>query len=311
MKYTNKTGLSQSIADAIIAFAGDYDKVGWQSVTTLIDAPRAQLLRQRHEDEITEDIADLLWIFFGNMGHLIAERYADAGSIAEKRFILNFMDVELSLKPDLLARDPNEFNVFELQDFKFTSIYVLKAALQGRVKIEWERQMNVYVWALRKLGVEINKISLQVIARDWRGSEALREVGYPATPCGVIKIGIWDEKKAEDYITERINLYKKCMELSDDDLPECTQEERWADPDRWAIVKASSVESKNSGYRKALPKASGFLSRSEAALFMSKRDDYKDLLIEYRKGESRRCQRGYCKVASHCSQFRTSIAPAF
>ena len=38
MNYTNRTGLSDSIASAVKAFAQDYDKVGDYSVTTLIDS---------------------------------------------------------------------------------------------------------------------------------------------------------------------------------------------------------------------------------------------------------------------------------
>ena len=64
MKYTNNTNISSSIADAVESFNEDYDSVGWQSVTSLIDAPRAKLLRERHSDKITEDVADLLWSFF-------------------------------------------------------------------------------------------------------------------------------------------------------------------------------------------------------------------------------------------------------
>nr|BAR33769.1 hypothetical protein [uncultured Mediterranean phage uvMED] len=310
-KYTNRTNLSSSIADAIISYNEEYDKVGWQSVTSLIDSPRAVLLQQRHKDKTTEDIADLIWSFFGNMGHLIAERNASIGSMAERRFILKHKDREISFKPDLLERDPNEFNRFELNDFKFTSVYVLKSALKGYPKIEWVRQMNIYVWALQKLGYEISKINLHIIARDWRSSEAIRELDYPPNQCAVIEVPIWDEEKIQKYIDERIDLFKDVEGLSDDDLPFCSQEERWADPDRFAVVKKDSTASKSTGYRKALPKASSFTDRSEAQMFIQNREDRDTLEIEYRKGESRRCQRGYCKAAPFCNQFQEEINPPF
>ena len=42
----------------------------------------------------------------------------------------------ISFKPDLLERDPEDFNSFQLNDFKFTSVYVLKSALNGTPKVD-------------------------------------------------------------------------------------------------------------------------------------------------------------------------------
>lgn len=304
MKYTNNTNISSSIADAIISFNSDYDNVGWQSVTSLIDSPRAKLLTARHDDKITEDVSNLLWSFFGNMGHLIAERNASLGSMPERRFILNHMGKEISFKPDLLERDPQNFNKFHLNDFKFTSVYALKNALNGNPKIEWVKQMNVYVWALKRLGYIVSKIHLHIIARDWRASESQREQNYPPQQCGVVEVPIWEDKVVEEYINERIQLFIESEDKLDDDLPYCTDDERWADPDRFAVVKKTSKSSPITGYRKALPKAGHFLNRSEAQMFMQNRKDKHELQIEFRRGESRRCQRGYCKAAPFCNQFK-------
>jgi len=311
MNYTNRTGLSDSIASAVKAFAQDYDKVGDYSVTTLIDSPRSKLLTERHGDKVTEDVSDLLWSFFGNMGHLIAERNTDASSIAERRFIYKHKGKQISFKPDLLERDPEDFNSFQLNDFKFTSVYVLKSALNGTPKVEWVRQMNFYVWCLNKLGFNITKIKLHIIARDWRMSESRREINYPAQACGVVEVPIWDKDKADKYCNERIDLYIESEKLDDDDLPKCSEEERWADPNRWAVVKKDSKASNITGYRKALPKANSFMLRSDAQQFISKRKDKDNLEVEFRKGESRRCSNGYCKAAQWCNQFNQDIAPAF
>ena len=53
---------------------------------------RIKILMERNKDKLQEDVADLLWSFFGNMGHLIAERNASVGSMAERRFILKHMN---------------------------------------------------------------------------------------------------------------------------------------------------------------------------------------------------------------------------
>ena len=310
-KFTNITGLSESIATAVKSFASEYDKVGWKSVTTLIDSPRCQLLTERHGDKVTEDVSDLLWSFFGNMGHLIAERNTDASSIAERRFIYKHGDKEISFKPDLLERDPNDFNSFELNDFKFTSVYILKSAIQGNPKKEWVNQMNFYVWCLKKLGFNVNKIKLHIIARDWRLSELKREYNYPPQACAVVEVPIWDHDTAEAYCLGRIKLYEDVEHLEDDELPRCSDTERWADPNRWAVVKKTGKVSRNTGYKTALPKAGSFLTRVEAQQFISKRKDKDVLELEFRKGESRRCSNGYCKAAAWCNQFQKEVAPAF
>lgn len=335
MKYTNNLGLSNAVRDAIIAFAEDYDKVGWRSVTTLIDSPRAQLLVERHADEITEDVSDMIWMFIGNMGHLIAERSAGKNCIAEQRFIEEVAGKQISFKPDRLERDPNTVpQTWTLRDFKLTSVYILKAGLKGDVKVEWERQMNLYVYLLELAGFKVSEIKLEIIGRDWRFSESRLQYDYPKTQCGVVDVPVWTRQKQEDLIMERIKLYKEAELLSDDELPECSEDERWADPDRWAVVKKNSMKSKSTGYKRSLPKAAKFLSRTEAMKFI---DDMRKpkftakkpkpetiakahedaakaieaVEIEFRKGESKRCERGYCKAAPFCNQFKEKIKPIF
>lgn len=310
-KITNNKGMSKSLYDAIVSISSDYDKVGWMSVTTLIDAPRSKILEQRHADDIIEDASDLIWSFIGSLGHLIAERNASVGAMAEQRFIEEVAGKPISFKPDLLTKDESRPGYWVLDDFKVTSVYVLKDAVNsGKVKKEWERQLNVYSYLLSIVGIKVSKIQLQIIGRDWRQSELMREHNYPPSQFHVQPVRQWDNKEAEQYLIERIELFKACEKLADDELPECTQEQRWADPDRWAICKAGGKVGMQ-GYKKALPKASKFLSRSEAAQFMAQRKDYADLEIEYRRGESRRCERGYCNAAPFCNQFRETIKPAF
>ncbi len=310
-KYTNNRNMSSSLRDAIIAFASEYDKVGWKSVTTLIDAPRAQILAERHADEVTEDVSDLIWIFFGNMGHLIAERNAAVGAMAEQRFTEVVEGKQISFKPDLLLPIENRPGYWSLHDFKVTSVYVLKAAVnESKAKLEWERQLNVYAYLLGLVGIKVAEIKLEIIGRDWRQGESMREPNYPSSQFHALKVRMWPEDEVEKYLIERINIYKDCEDLPDKDLPKCTESERWADPNRWAIVKSAGKVGV-SGYKKALPRASAFTSRTDALTFLSSRKDHQDLEVEYRQGESRRCERGYCKVAQFCSQFLEDIKPAF
>lgn len=335
MKYTNNLGLSNAVAKAIIAFSSDYDKVGWKSVTTLIDSPRAQLLRERHDDEIVEDVSELIWSFFGNMGHLIAERHAGQDVIAEQRFVHTILGKEISLKPDRLEKDIGAVPItWTLRDFKVTSVWILKKAFKKEVKQEWERQMNMYACLLEILGFPISGIKLEIIGRDWRMSESRQSYDYPKTQACVLDVPIWTKEKQMAYMVERINLFKRCEGLPDNELPKCTADERWADPDRFAVVKKKSAKSKASGYKSAVQGGASFKSNSEAMAFIQKIRTPKiasknpkpetvekatkeaekkadELEVEFRRGESKRCERGYCKAAPWCNQFREEIKPAF
>lgn len=336
MKFTNKCGLSNAVAKSIIAFSSDYDKVGWKSVTTLIDSPRAQLLRERHDDEITEDVADRIWTWFGTMGHLIAERHAGSDVLAEQRFVHRMLGKEISLKPDRLEKDVGSVPItWTLRDFKITSVWVLKAALDGHLKREWIAQLNVYTYILELLGFPISSMKLEVIARDWRFSESRQEWGYPKTQASVFDVPIWTRAEQQEYVESRIELFKQCETMPDDELPECSQEERWADPDRWAVVYKDGEKLPGSGRRKALQKAGGFNSDAGARQFIQDKRTPKpstsknpkpetlqkakaeaealadSLEVEFRPSESKRCERGYCKAAPFCNQYREKIKPAF
>lgn len=335
MNYTNKLGLSNSVAKAIIAFSEEYDSVGWKSITTLIDAPRIQLLRSRHSEEITEDVSDLIWSFFGNMGHLIAERNAGRDVLAEQRFVHEVLGKEISLKPDLLEKNVGSVPVtWTLRDFKVTSIWVLKSAAQGDLKREWVEQMNLYAYLLGILGFPVTAIKLEIIGRDWRRSESLQSPhDYPKTQVLVANVPIWQKDRSKRFLEERIEIYKKCETLPDDLLPRCSAEERWASPDFWAVVKKNSAKSKATGFKSAVQKGSRFRSNAEAMGFIesmktpkltsknpkpetvekAKKDALKkasELEVEFRKGESKRCE-GYCTAKPFCNQYRTEINPAF
>ena len=43
------------------------------SVTTLIDSPRVNILRQEYEKQMTFDVADKIWALFGTAVHKVLE----------------------------------------------------------------------------------------------------------------------------------------------------------------------------------------------------------------------------------------------
>ena len=335
-KYTNDLGLSNAVAKAIMEINEEYDSCGWMSVTGLINPPRVHQLKKRHNDEITEDVADLIWSFFGHMGHLIAERNAGQNVLAEQRFVHEIDGKEISFKPDRLEKNVGSIPAtWTLRDFKITSVYVLKDALKGFVKDEWEKQMNLYVYMLRKEGFTVSSIKLEIIARDWRKGESLHSYDYPKHQTAVVDVPIWSEEKQEAYLKERMKVHLEAESDSDEELSECTHEERWATHDEWAVVKKDSKPSGQTGLKKALKRAGHFRSNAEAEAFINAKiekmkesksknpkpetlkkleeaaeKERASLEVEFRKGTSKRCE-DYCTAKPFCNQYREQINPAF
>ena len=59
MKLTNKYGLPQPVVTALTR--SEYSRgESNRSITQLIDAPRVRILKQEHQEELTEDVSEKL-----------------------------------------------------------------------------------------------------------------------------------------------------------------------------------------------------------------------------------------------------------
>ena len=84
MKITNHHNLSAPIVEALSR--DDYTRgASHRSVTQLIDSPRIRILRERHWDELTEDVSEKMWSVLGTAVHRIFEDYAGDDVISEER----------------------------------------------------------------------------------------------------------------------------------------------------------------------------------------------------------------------------------
>ena len=95
---------------------------------------------------------------------------------------------------------------------------------------------------------------------------------------------MWTLEATEDFIRERIALH-----TAETPRP-CTDEERWHQPDKWALMKK--------GQKKAIK----LYEEKPENLTLSK-----DHFLEHRPGAYRRCE-AYCPVAAVCPQNRATIS---
>lgn len=285
MKYTNNHNLPQTLVN--LTERDTYSKGAARiSVTTLIGSPRVSILRHRHDEEIFTDVADQLWSLVGRALHHVAEAGADEQHISEERLYATISGWTLSGGIDLQMISDGRAKIL---DYKFTSAW---AVMHASEKSDWERQLNMYAWLVRTAkGIEVDGLQICALVRDWNRREAALKPHYPQAPAQVIDIKLWSFEEQQAYVEERIRIHQEAAAAAaiGDDLPHCTDEERWVREDRWAVKKR--------GAKRAMRI---FDTKEDAVAF---RGDVVDMDIEHRPGEPIRCTGNYCNVAPYCEQY--------
>lgn len=281
MKITNKMGLPQPIVDAVTNDPYSRGKADI-SVTQLIGPPRKAALERSYSDQIEEDASDRIWSLMGQSVHVILER-ANRVGFAERRFYMPVNGWTVSGAFDAY------YSNGLLQDYKVTSAWSVKDG----AKKEWEQQLNLgrlLIEYEENENLKITKLQIIAILRDWSKMEASRDPSYPQSQVVLLDVPLWSEAEAHRYLKERVTLHQ----LARIALPECTPEDRWAKPTKYAVMKEG---------------------RERAVKLYDKREDAeshasvdKSLRVEERPGQSTRCQ-FYCSVARYCSQANQTKTP--
>jgi len=217
-RITNRMRLPDAIVRAVSAHRyskGDCDF----SATELIGPARIRALRKRHEHEIVEDAADLLYAHLGSMGHAILQELAGDG-VAEERLFADIDGVRVSGQLDLMRPTPNA-KESDINDYKYCSVWV---AMKGGCKFEWKAQMNIYRWLARRNGVPIRNAAIIAIFRDWSATKAGKN-GHPAKQVKVFKTPDWGTDRTEKYLRWRIREHTDAATS----LPKCWKFEHWGE----------------------------------------------------------------------------------
>jgi hypothetical protein len=287
MKLTNLHGLPETISRAMIKRNEMYNagKVD-TSVTQLIQPPQITILRKKHFRELSRDMSEEFWALLGSGVHSILELGATENMVVEERLFATIDDWRISGAIDVQEFDGKYIDIF---DYKTTSVYSVSG---DEPKTDYVHQLNMYAMLveLNKPDYQVRNLNIVAVLRDWSGSQAKRDPFYPQAPIQVVPIPLWSRTRQLAFARERIVLHREARFAHDmdDDLPECSADERWVRGDKWAVMK---------GDNKKATKVFG--TEAEAlALIEEKGTGYS---IDYRPGASTRC--GYCGVADWCSQY--------
>ena len=280
MTITNNLNLPHGLVAAVSPKR--HNEPGSLSATTLLKGVKEIILTERHWDEMTDDAANRVWAVFGTAVHALLEQEG-ADDFTEETLSAEFGGIKITGRID-------NYNMKEgvVADYKTASVWKVKF----RDFEDWRRQGLIYSWLLKRNGFPISRCRFIALLKDHSKTEAARSSEYPQSPVYIYEFDVTDEALAEieQFIRYKVALYLSHKETPDDGIPECTADERWASPDKWAVMK------------KGRKSAVRVLDSEEEAQKLAMDD--KALYIEFRKGASKKCE-GYCPCREFCSYWKS------
>jgi len=281
-KLTNSLNLPRAFVRAV-EYSDHVSQGSDFGVTSLVQPPQLRKLMKEHRDEIVEDVSSRVWLLLGTACHHVLERAAKESEkrketdLYEQRYQLG---IELANKIWKVACIVDCVEDGILYDYKVTSAFAVKDG----PKDEWIQQLNFSNAILAANDVEIKGLKIVAILRDWSANQASRDPGYPPSPVIQLDIPMWDVKGAYSALRFAV------IEHTHDEPRECTDDERWASPEKWAVMK------------KGLKKAKKLHLNEEAAQ-MNVEALGNGYYVEHRPATYRRCET-YCAVQKWCKQHR-------
>lgn len=299
MRITNRYNLPEPLVEAVEN--DPYDKGESDiTVTTLINPPQVTYLKKIYNEELTEDASDRIWALLGSSVHGILERAtssekkARAGVLVEKRLYSTIETANFALTGGSetttsklkIGGQLDHYDNGVLTDYKVTSVWAIKAQLDGEAKPEWEAQMNLLAWLLDANGYDVHTLQILAIARDWQERKG-GSSGYPGR-AELLEIKRWDKPRLMEHLMKTVGDHLASPPR------ECTELERWASEDTYAVKKKGRVRA-----LRVLPSHEAAMKWLEAS-----GKPRTGLKIEYRHGGKwKRCDK-YCSVNQFCEQYK-------
>lgn len=259
------------------------------SCTTLLKPIREILLNRRHNNEITQDVSEMIWLLFGTAVHYILEKN-DTTGYAEVSMKHTFeTGYTLTGMCDLYNEKEQS-----LEDYKTASVWKV---IFGDFK-DWKNQGLIYAWLLKQLNKPVKQLKFHAIMKDWSKRDyklaKFQSKFYPENSVWTWQYNLKDNDlvEIEEFIINKFKEIAIAEQLKDNELPLCSQEDRWNKGDTYAVMK--------NGRKTALRVLN---SEDEAKQYMaSNGGDF----IETRKGEDKKCQ-DYCLCCEFCDYYKNNV----
>lgn len=280
MKVTNRLHLPEAFVKAVSVER--HNKAGCYSATTLNKGTKEIILQERHWDEFTVDAADSVWATFGTAVHKIMEKYED-GNFHEEKF-----DIAVSKSRVTGVVDSYDMERGIINDWKTASVYkIMKDDFS-----DWYKQGMTYAWLLKQNGLDVRRCRFIALLKDHSMTKAETENTYPQSPVFTYEFEVTPEELEQTgaRITAKVKDIEAAELMSDDDIEPCTAEERWADGDKWAVMK--------NGRKTAIRVFDREIDAENCAGELGNSH-----YVEHRPAVSRKCGK-YCLCKDFCSFYR-------
>ena len=286
MLLTNEMNLPQPFVDAVTR---DYHYTPKRySVTSLLKGTREAILQRRHNDEVTTDVSDMIWLLFGTAVHGILEKAQETYSQLKEN------KIEMQM--------PNGYTlsgIFDLYDDSTGIVTDYKTATT--FKSDWDdyrTQLLIYCYMLRDMGFDAHTGEVVAILKDHSKSKAKYDSSYPQHPV-VIKRWEFTEADFDDigmWLQMRFEEIEAAEQLEDDELPVCSPDDRWYSGEKWAVKKV--------GNKKAQKLFDNEEDARKYAELQEVGSKYR-FEVEHREGVSRKCE-DYCSVKEFCNFYKSN-----
>ena len=280
MKITNKLHLPEAFVNAVSVER--HNKPGQYSATTLNKGTKEIILQERHWDEFEVDAADNVWAVFGTAVHAILEKHND-GNFHEERFGIA---VGNSRVTGIVDSYDMERGI--IADWKTASVY----KVMNNDFSDWYKQGMTYAWLLKQSGLDVRRCRFIALLKDHSKSKAKFDKSYPQSPVYVYEFDVTPEEleQAGERIKAKVAAIEAAEKMADDDIAPCTAEERWADGDKYAVMKVG---------RKTAVRVFDTLIDAESCAGELGSGHY----VEHRPAVSRKCA-DYCLCRDFCNFHR-------
>ena len=324
-EYTNNNGIELPLAVFLMYDKYDYDeRPNVLSATGLMKPLRQLVLAKQYPAEAKKvDIADLVHSRMGNAIHKGCEiAWTDLDTIKKALKLFGMSEdaidnikinpafvkhgetpiyVEQRVEKAIGLYQKNDFIISgqydlvldgELNDFKSTSVW---AYIYGSNVDNYIKQGSIYKW-LSPDKITSDYVHIHYIFTDWSPAKAREKPkNYPQFKAVSKKYPLWSNEETINWIMNKVEAYTAAADLSQEELPECTKEELWAEDTKYKHYKdSSSTRATNGGVHTSMDDALKFQAQKGGGI------------IKTIPGEVKACR--YCSVVGICTQAETMLA---
>lgn len=315
MKYTNNTDISLPLAVWLVSDNYDYnDDPSVISATTVLKPIKQIILASRIKQVDSVDISGLVASRMGSAIHDALEQAWKQPREALKAlgYSDNVIDrvkvnpTREELTEDSLAiymeqrsvRSINGYNISgkfdlifdgQLMDYKSTGTFTYLNQTNAE---KYVLQGSIYRWLNQDIVTE-DYMTIHYIFTDWSALKAKQDKDYPQSRLLSQTYKLMSIQQTELFLKDITNKIKKYINSPEEDIPECTMKDLWADESTFAYYKNPN----------ATRSTKNFKTYYEAHEKLVK-DGSVGLVIE-RKGEIKACR--YCSAVGICNQAKNYI----